>query len=57
MATTITIQTTTIHKAAPKGMTILLSTDIATKFQKGMKQTGPPGGGAPGGFRGPGGGA
>jgi len=49
MATTTTTHTTTIPKMAPKSMTTLSSTDIATKFQKGMKCTGPPGGGAPGG--------
>ena len=56
MATTTTIHTTTIPRAAPKGTTVSSSTDIATKFQKGMKQIRPPGGGAPGGSGGPGGG-
>jgi len=49
MATTTTTHTTTIPKMASKSMTTLSSTDIAMKFQKGMKCTGPLGGGAPGG--------
>jgi len=56
MATTTTTHTTTIPRAAPKGTTVSSSTDIATKFQKGMKQIRPPGGGAPGGSGGPEGG-
>jgi len=48
MATTMTTHTTTIPKITSKSMATSSSTDIATKFQKGMKRTGPPGGGAPG---------
>ena len=61
MATTTTTHTTTIPKTTAKSTTTSSSSDIATKFQKGMKRTGPPGGGAlgggtPGGPRGPPGG-
>jgi len=49
MATTTTTHITTIPKMTSKSTTTSLSTDITTKFQKGMKQTGPSGGGAPGG--------
>jgi len=59
MATTTTTYTTTIPKTTFKGATTSSSTDITTKFQKGMKRKGPPGEGAPGGPggapRGPGG--
>ena len=49
MATTTTTHTTTVPKMTSKSTTTSSSTDIATKFQKGMKQTGPPGEGTPGG--------
>jgi len=58
MATTTTTHTTTIPKMASKSLTNSLSADIATKFQKGMKSSGPleegaPGEGTPGGSGGP----
>ena len=57
MATTMTTHTTTVPKTTVKSTAISSSTDIATKFQKGMKRTGPPGGGTPeGGSGGPPGG-
>ena len=56
MATTTTTHTTTIPKMTSKSTTTSSSMDIATKFQKGMKRTGPLGGGTPGGPGGPPGG-
>jgi len=56
MATTMTTHTTTIPKTTTKGAATSSSTDIATKFQKGMKRMGPPGGGTPGNPGGPSGG-